>query len=169
MLVLPENIAYVYEVCLSAICSKQCCGPNKETNNRLTACFGVFHSSRVTSTISHRALKAPLDFSTPSSDLFLDSQHFPVINLYPQNMSNDGATVSRATSISRASKQGSTTSKAQSLIKKNIAPHDLRPSDILIERFVAWKAIVKQLIAYFEVRGTASRLVVMCLIACFRV
>ncbi|KAJ7872788.1 hypothetical protein B0H14DRAFT_2721237 [Mycena olivaceomarginata] len=57
---------------------------------------------------------------------------------------------SRATSISRASKQGSTMSRSQSLIKKNIAPHDLRPSDILIERFVAWKAIVKQLIAYFE-------------------
>lgn len=37
------------------------------------------------------------------------------------------------------------------MIKKNIAPHDLRPSDILIERFTAWKIIVKQLIAYFEV------------------
>jgi hypothetical protein len=36
------------------------------------------------------------------------------------------------------------------LVKKNTAPHDLRPSDVLIERFVAWKAIVKQLIAYFE-------------------
>ncbi|KIY67774.1 hypothetical protein CYLTODRAFT_352493 [Cylindrobasidium torrendii FP15055 ss-10] len=54
--------------------------------------------------------------------------------------------VSRATSISRAS----TISRNQSLIKKNVAPHDLRPSDVLIERFVAWKAIVKQLIAYFE-------------------
>ncbi|KAI0247704.1 hypothetical protein BJV78DRAFT_1243433 [Lactifluus subvellereus] len=63
---------------------------------------------------------------------------------------NDTASVSRATSISRASKQGSTISRSQSLIKKNIAPHDLRPSDVLIERFVAWKAIVKQLIAYFE-------------------
>ncbi|KAG6906424.1 hypothetical protein DXG01_014034 [Tephrocybe rancida] len=57
---------------------------------------------------------------------------------------------SRATSISRASRQGSTTSRNQSLIKKNIAPNDLDPSDVLIERFVAWKAIVKQLIAYFE-------------------
>jgi hypothetical protein len=64
---------------------------------------------------------------------------------------NDTASISRATSISRASKQGSTISRSQSLIKKNIAPHDLRPSDVLIERFVAWKAIVKQLIAYFEV------------------
>ncbi|KAJ7202423.1 hypothetical protein GGX14DRAFT_523988 [Mycena pura] len=65
-------------------------------------------------------------------------------------MNHEGASISRATSISRASKQGSTLSRSQSLIKKNIAPHDLRPSDILIERFVAWKAIVKQLIAYFE-------------------
>ncbi len=65
---------------------------------------------------------------------------------------NDTASISRATSISRASKQGSTISRSQSLIKKNIAPHDLRPSDVLIERFVAWKAIVKQLVAYFEVR-----------------
>ncbi|KAI0058782.1 hypothetical protein BV25DRAFT_1810259 [Artomyces pyxidatus] len=63
---------------------------------------------------------------------------------------NDTASISRATSISRASKHGSTTSRSQSLIKRNIAPHDLRPSDVLIERFVAWKAIVKQLIAYFE-------------------
>jgi hypothetical protein len=65
---------------------------------------------------------------------------------------NDGASLSRATSMSRASKQGSTVSRNQSLIKKNVAPQDLRPSDILIERFIAWKAIVKQLIAYFEVR-----------------
>ena len=43
-------------------------------------------------------------------------------------------------------------SRNQSLIKKNIAPSDLRPSDILIERFVGWKNIVKQLIVYFEVR-----------------
>jgi hypothetical protein len=53
--------------------------------------------------------------------------------------------------MSRTSKQGSAVSRNQSLIKKNVAPQDLRPSDILIERFVAWKAIVKQLIAYFEV------------------
>jgi hypothetical protein len=64
---------------------------------------------------------------------------------------NDAASISRATSISRASRQGSTISRSQSLIKKNIAPHDLRPSDVLIDRFVAWKAIVKQLTAYFEV------------------
>ncbi|KAF9254560.1 hypothetical protein L218DRAFT_982503 [Marasmius fiardii PR-910] len=55
----------------------------------------------------------------------------------------------------------STISRNQSLIKKNIAPHDLRPSDVLIERFVAWKAIVKQLIAYFEgvadIQNTVAR------------
>ncbi|THH14235.1 hypothetical protein EW146_g6077 [Bondarzewia mesenterica] len=63
---------------------------------------------------------------------------------------NDTSSISRATSISKASRQGSTVSRSQSLIKRNIAPHDLRPSDVLIERFIAWKAIVKQLIAYFE-------------------
>ncbi|RDX41838.1 hypothetical protein OH76DRAFT_1411753 [Lentinus brumalis] len=67
---------------------------------------------------------------------------------------NETFSISRATSTSRpasrASRHGSTVSRSQSLIKKNIAPHDLRPSDILIERFAAWKAIVKQLISYFE-------------------
>ncbi|KAG8818698.1 hypothetical protein FRC18_012382, partial [Serendipita sp. 400] len=58
----------------------------------------------------------------------------------------DPDAVSRTTSVSRRS----TLSRSQTLIKKNIAPHDLRPSDVIIERFVAWKAIVKQLIAYFE-------------------
>ncbi|KAJ7597354.1 hypothetical protein C8J56DRAFT_919846 [Mycena floridula] len=56
---------------------------------------------------------------------------------------------SRATSIAR-SRRSSTISKNQSLINKATQPHDLKPSDILIERFVAWKQIVKQLIAYFE-------------------
>ncbi|KAJ9099489.1 hypothetical protein QFC20_005701 [Naganishia adeliensis] len=41
-------------------------------------------------------------------------------------------------------------SRNQSLIKKNTAPHELKPSDILIDRFTAWKQIVKMLIAYFE-------------------
>lgn len=54
----------------------------------------------------------------------------------------DPDAVSRTTSVSRRS----TLSRSQTLIKKNIAPHDLRPSDMIIERFVAWKAIVKQLI-----------------------
>jgi hypothetical protein len=31
-------------------------------------------------------------------------------------------------------------------IKKNTAPHELKPSDILIDRFTAWKQIVKMLI-----------------------
>ncbi|KAI0346209.1 hypothetical protein BDW22DRAFT_1368551 [Trametopsis cervina] len=62
---------------------------------------------------------------------------------------NDGVSISRATSRA-SSRHGSAVSRQQSLIKKNIAPHDLRPSDILIERFTAWKIIVKQLIAYFE-------------------
>ncbi|EJF56017.1 hypothetical protein DICSQDRAFT_72320 [Dichomitus squalens LYAD-421 SS1] len=67
---------------------------------------------------------------------------------------NEPVSISRATSLSRpasrASRHGSTISRSQSLIQKNIAAHDLRPSDILIERFTAWKAIVKQLISYFE-------------------
>ncbi|KAF9049180.1 hypothetical protein BJ165DRAFT_1078754 [Panaeolus papilionaceus] len=44
----------------------------------------------------------------------------------------------------------STLSRNASLIKKNIDLHDLRPADVLIERFVAWKVIVKQLCSYFE-------------------
>jgi hypothetical protein len=48
--------------------------------------------------------------------------------------------------LSRTTSRRSTLSRSQTLIKKNIAPHDLRPSDMIIERFVAWKAIVKQLI-----------------------
>ncbi|TFK35219.1 hypothetical protein BDQ12DRAFT_688422 [Crucibulum laeve] len=52
---------------------------------------------------------------------------------------------------SRSSRAGSTLSRNQSLIKKHIEQQsELKPSDVLIERFVAWKAIVKQLIAYFE-------------------
>lgn len=59
-------------------------------------------------------------------------------------------------SASRASgrsgkSRNSTLSRNQSLIKKNIELHDLKPADVLIERFIAWKAIVKQLSAYFEV------------------
>ncbi|KAJ4473575.1 hypothetical protein J3R30DRAFT_3509773 [Lentinula aciculospora] len=59
---------------------------------------------------------------------------------------------SRATSISRvnANGGGSTLSRSQSLIRKQTAPISLRPSDILIERFTAWKAIIKQLILYFQ-------------------
>ncbi|RSH92712.1 hypothetical protein EHS25_008158 [Saitozyma podzolica] len=59
--------------------------------------------------------------------------------------------MSRFDTVSRTdSKAGSTLSRNQSLIKKNTAPHELKPSDILIERFTAWKQIVKMLISYFE-------------------
>ena len=43
---------------------------------------------------------------------------------------DDGVSISRATSVSRRS----TMSKNQALIKKNTTPHELRPSDVLIER-----------------------------------
>lgn len=36
------------------------------------------------------------------------------------------------------------------LCLQSTGPTDLRPSDILIERFEAWKNITKNLIAYFE-------------------
>ncbi|GAA5933916.1 SLM1 family PH domain-containing protein [Sporobolomyces koalae] len=52
-----------------------------------------------------------------------------------------------ATGVSRRS---SVTSRQSQLIKKNTGPHELRPSDILIERFSAWKRLVKNLITYFE-------------------
>jgi hypothetical protein len=35
-------------------------------------------------------------------------------------------------------------------IKKNTAAHELKPSDILLERFTAWKQIVKMLICTYE-------------------
>ena len=66
-------------------------------------------------------------------------------------MNNDAVSISRATS--RSSKRGSTMSRSQSLVRRQIqGGNDLKPSDVLIERFVAWKTIVKQLIAYFEAR-----------------
>ncbi|KAF7300015.1 PH domain-containing protein [Mycena kentingensis (nom. inval.)] len=57
--------------------------------------------------------------------------------------------------LSRASSRRSSVglSRNTSLARKtseSAAAADLRPSDVLIERFVAWKALVKQLIAYFE-------------------
>ncbi|KAF8887886.1 hypothetical protein CPB84DRAFT_1684560 [Gymnopilus junonius] len=58
--------------------------------------------------------------------------------------------LSRSTSRASGRSRTSTMSKNQSLIKKNIELQDLKPADVLIERFVAWKAIVKQLTAYFE-------------------
>ncbi|KAJ3871394.1 hypothetical protein F5051DRAFT_457094 [Lentinula edodes] len=69
---------------------------------------------------------------------------------------------SRATSISRINGgnagggggPGSTLSRTQSLIRKQTAPVSLRPSDILIARFIAWKGVLKQLVLYF--RGVAG-------------
>jgi hypothetical protein len=60
--------------------------------------------------------------------------------------------VSRASSASRTSRntRASSMSRHNELVRKNIELQDLKPADVLIERFVAWKAIVKQLGAYFE-------------------
>ncbi|KAF9034527.1 hypothetical protein BJ165DRAFT_1417409 [Panaeolus papilionaceus] len=44
----------------------------------------------------------------------------------------------------------STLSRIASLIKKNIGLNDLRQADVLIEGFVAWKVMVKQLCSYLE-------------------
>ena len=57
------------------------------------------------------------------------------------NLNGDPTTES---SISRASarSRNSTLSRNQYLIKKTLGLQDLKPADVLIERFVAWKAIV---------------------------
>ncbi|GAA5882391.1 hypothetical protein JCM1840_006481 [Sporobolomyces johnsonii] len=55
-----------------------------------------------------------------------------------------------ATGHTGVSRRSSVASRQSQLIKKNTGPHELRPSDILIERFQAWKRLVKNLIAYFE-------------------
>lgn len=47
-------------------------------------------------------------------------------------MADAQSTITRATSLSRKS---TVASRNASLIKKNTGPHELRPSDILIERF----------------------------------
>lgn len=65
-------------------------------------------------------------------------------------------TLSRATSRTSHRSRNSSLSRTQSLIKKNIGLIDLKPADVLIERFVAWKVIVNQLASYFEVRSTSS-------------
>ena len=70
----------------------------------------------------------------------------------PSFLNTMNGDLSRANSRASArSRNGSTLSRNQSLIKKNIQLQDLKPADVLIERFVAWKAIVQQLTAYFEV------------------
>ncbi|BGP02538.1 hypothetical protein RTG_01605 [Rhodotorula toruloides ATCC 204091] len=55
-----------------------------------------------------------------------------------------------ATGHTGVSRRSSVTSRQSQLIKKNTGPFELRPSDILIERFSAWKRLVKNLITYFE-------------------
>ncbi|GEM12522.1 PH domain containing protein [Rhodotorula toruloides] len=55
-----------------------------------------------------------------------------------------------ATGHTGLSRRSSVTSRQSQLIKKNTGPFELRPSDILIERFSAWKRLVKNLITYFE-------------------
>ncbi|WFD20614.1 hypothetical protein MCAP1_002863 [Malassezia caprae] len=62
-------------------------------------------------------------------------------------MTDAQSTLTRATTASRKS---TIASRNASLIKKNTGPLELRPSDILIERFSGWKNITKMLIAYFE-------------------
>lgn len=94
------------------------------------------------------SIRAPSWPPSYTAHLPLSARHF--FSLAAMQIDRDAVSISRARSVSRASKHGSTVSRSQSLIKKSIAPHDLRPSDILIERFTAWKIIVKQLIAYFE-------------------
>ncbi|BGP50626.1 hypothetical protein JCM10450v2_006545 [Rhodotorula kratochvilovae] len=55
-----------------------------------------------------------------------------------------------ATGHTGVSRRSSVASRQSQLIKKNTGPYELRPSDILIERFSAWKRLVKNLITYFE-------------------
>ncbi|GAA5867608.1 hypothetical protein JCM3774_001526 [Rhodotorula dairenensis] len=55
-----------------------------------------------------------------------------------------------ATAHTGLSRRSSVASRQSQLIKKNTGPFELRPSDILIERFSAWKRLVKNLITYFE-------------------
>ncbi|SGZ31406.1 BQ5605_C044g12168 [Microbotryum silenes-dioicae] len=73
---------------------------------------------------------------------------------YGQSQQQQQRPRSVATGVSRKSSMASRNSQ---LIKKNTVsfgqgrgPHELRPSDVLIERFNAWKRLVKNLIAYFE-------------------
>ncbi|BGP13461.1 hypothetical protein JCM10213_001785 [Rhodosporidiobolus nylandii] len=48
------------------------------------------------------------------------------------------------------SRRSSVASRRSQLVAKAAGPTELRPSDILIERFSAWKRLVKNLITYFE-------------------
>lgn len=87
------------------------------------------------------------------SDVNLNQTHIRQFQGFSfSTMMQDQSNLSRANSRNSArSRNGSSLSRNQSLIKKNIQLQDLKPADVLIERFVAWKAIVQQLTAYFEV------------------
>lgn len=81
-----------------------------------------------------------------------------IIRQFQSPFSSSTMNIPEQTNISRAnsrasarSRNGSSMSRNQSLIKKNISHLDLKPADVLIERFIAWRAIVQQLTAYFEV------------------
>ena len=57
-------------------------------------------------------------------------------------------------SLSRsASGKFSGLSRNTTLVRRNVNPQETQPSDVLVERFTAWKHAIKQLTAYFEVRG----------------
>ncbi|GAA6022383.1 hypothetical protein JCM10207_004747 [Rhodosporidiobolus poonsookiae] len=58
-----------------------------------------------------------------------------------------GRPASQRTGVSRRS---SVASRKSQLVQRASGPSELRPSDILIERFTAWKRLVKNLITYFE-------------------
>ncbi len=80
----------------------------------------------------------PLSPSSPPTDHPTSSRFyhttFPSLSLVAVTAHNDRRTLHRhrATSLSRKS---TVASRNASLIKKNTGPHELRPSDILIERF----------------------------------
>ncbi|KAI5886674.1 uncharacterized protein SCHCODRAFT_02104189 [Schizophyllum commune H4-8] len=54
-------------------------------------------------------------------------------------------------SLSRsASGKFSGLSRNTTLVRRNVNPQETQPSDVLVERFTAWKHAIKQLTAYFE-------------------
>lgn len=78
-----------------------------------------------------------LSNSSPSSFYIQLPLHYQTISHQRRRrpiitMADAQSTVTRATSLSRKS---TVASRNASLIKKNTGPHELRPSDILIERF----------------------------------
>lgn len=129
------TIAFTHGLCISAIMDpRDVCAPIGLLNSRPVAAAPLNSLDQLSSSPHH---------------------HRPLLLLLKKKsarggmQAKDNASVGRTASILRSNK--STTSRNQSLIKKQIAPNDTHPSDILVERFQGWKAIVKQLIAYFEV------------------